>query len=218
MSDSTASAKSSATAADLKSAARAIWWLVLIRGILAIVFGIIALIHPGVAFLALVYTFAAYAFIDGIANIVHAVRVRNRDKRWGWLLAQGILSVLAGIVAFVFPLAAGITLGIFALSLIGVYAIMMGISGIPAAASVVDGGRKVLGFIVAILSILLGIALLVIVFVSPLNGIVNLIWVVGVYAIIIGVVLIIAAIQARRMSPAATAKPAAPKAATPKSA
>ena len=213
MSDSSASARNAGDVNALKSAARAIWWLVLIRGILAIVFGIIALIHPGVALLALVYTFAAYAFIDGIANIVHAVRVRNRDKRWGWLLAQGILSVLAGVVAFVFPLAAGITLGIFALSLIGVYAIMMGIAGLPAAASVVDGGRKVLGFIVAILSILLGIALLVIVFVSPLNGIVNLIWVIGVYAIIIGVVLIIAAIQARRMSPASTAKPAAPKAA-----
>lgn len=206
MSDTTANA-------DLANIAKAIWWLVLIRGILAIVFGVIALIHPGVAFVALVYTFAAFAFVDGIANIVHAVRVRNRDRRWGWLLAQGILSVLAGVVAFVFPLAAGLTLGIFALSLIAVYAIMMGISGIPAAASIVDGGRKALGFIVAILSILLGIALLAIVVFSPLNGIVNLIWVVGAYAIIIGVVLIVAAIQARRMSPAATAKPAAPKAA-----
>jgi len=194
---------------DVAKAARAIWWLVLIRGILAIVFGVIALIHPGVAFVALVYTFAAFAFVDGIANIVHAVRVRERDRRWGWLLAQGILSVIAGVLAFVFPLAAGLTLGIFALSLIGVYAIMMGIAGIPAAASVVDGGRKVLGFIVAILSILLGIALLVVVFVAPLSGIVNLIWLVGIYAIIVGVVLIIAAIQARRMSPAASTKPAA---------
>ena len=194
---------------DVAKAARAIWWLVLIRGILAIVFGVIALIHPGVAFVALVYTFAAFAFVDGIANIVHAVRVRERDRRWGWLLAQGILSVIAGVLAFVFPLAAGLTLGIFALSLIGVYAIMMRIAGIPAAASVVDGGRKVLGFIVAILSILLGIALLVVVFVAPLSGIVNLIWLVGIYAIVVGVVLIIAAIQARRMSPAATAKPAA---------
>ena len=194
---------------DVAKAARAIWWLVLIRGILAIVFGVIALIHPGVPFVALVYTFAAFAFVDGIANIVHAVRVRERDRRWGWLLAQGILSVIAGVLAFVFPLAAGLTLGIFALSLIGVYAIMMGIAGIPAAASVVDGGRKVLGFIVAILSILLGIALLVVVLVAPLSGIVNLIWLVGIYAIIVGVVLIVAAIQARRMSPAATAKPAA---------
>jgi len=199
---------STTTANDLAKAAKAIWWLVLIRGVLAIVFGIIALIHPGVAFVALVYTFAVFAFVDGIANIVHAVRVRDRDRRWGWLLAQGILSVIAGVLAFVFPLAAGLTLGIFALSLIGVYAIMMGIAGIPAAASVVDGGRKVLGFIIAILSILLGIALLVIVFLSPLSGIVNLIWVVGVYAIITGVVLIIAAIQARRMSPAATTKKA----------
>jgi len=197
------------TPTDVAKAARAIWWLVLIRGILAIVFGVIALIHPGVAFVALVYTFAAFAFVDGIANIVHAVRVRERDRRWGWLLTQGILSVIAGVLAFVFPLAAGLTLGIFALSLIGVYAIMMGIAGIPAAASVVDGGRKVLGFIVAILSILLGIALLVVVFVAPLSGIVNLIWLVGAYAIIAGVVLIVAAIQARRMSPAATAKPAA---------
>ncbi len=200
------------TPADLASAAKAIWWLVLIRGILAIIFGILALVLPGVAFLALVYTFAAYAIIDGIANIVHAVRVRGRDKRWGWLLAQGILSVIAGIVAFAFPLAAGITLGIFALSLIGIYAIMMGISGIPAAASIVDGGRKVLGFIVAILSILLGIALLVIVFVSPVAGIVNLVWVIGVYAILFGIVLIVAAIQARRSSPAAPATPSAPAA------
>jgi len=207
------SATTTGNADDLKKAAKAIWWLVLIRGILAIVFGVIALIHPGVALVALVFTFAVFAVVDGIANIVHAVRVRDRDRRWGWLLAQGILSVIAGLLAFVFPLAAGITLGIFALSLIGVYAIMMGIAGIPAAASVVDGGRKALGFIVAILSILLGIALLVIVFVAPLNGIVNLIWVIGVYAIIVGAVLIIAAIQARRMSPAATAKKAGPKAA-----
>lgn len=207
------SATTTGNADDLKKAAKAIWWLVLIRGILAIVFGVIALIHPGVALVALVFTFAVFAVVDGIANIVHAVRVRDRDRRWGWLLAQGILSVIAGLLAFVFPLAAGITLGIFALSLIGVYAIMMGIAGIPAAASVVDGGRKALGFIVAILSILLGIALLVIVFVAPLNGIVNLIWVIGVYAIIVGAVLIIAAIQARRMSPAATAEKAGPKAA-----
>jgi uncharacterized membrane protein HdeD (DUF308 family) len=189
--------------ADLARAAKAIWWLVLIRGILAVIFGILALVLPGVAFLALVYTFAAYAFIDGIANIVHAVRVRDRDKRWGWLLAQGILSVLAGIVAFAFPLAAGITLGIFALSVIGIYAIMMGISGIPAAASIVDGGRKVLGFIVAILSILLGIALIVIVFVSPVAGIVNLVWVVGVYAILFGILLIVAAISSARRGIAA---------------
>ncbi len=202
MSDSTAAAP---TPANLVSAAKAIWWLVLLRGILAIIFGILALILPGVALLALVFTFAAYAVIDGIANIVHAVRVRERDKRWGWLLAQGILSVIAGVVAFIFPFTAAFVFGIWALVIIGVYAIMMGISGIPAAASIVDGGRKVLGFIIAILSILLGIGVLVIAFVSPLAGIASVVWVIGVYAILFGIVLIVAAIQARRSSPAAAA-------------
>jgi uncharacterized membrane protein HdeD (DUF308 family) len=183
---------------DLASVAKAVWWLVLIRGILAILFGILALVLPGVALLALVFTFAAYAVIDGVTNIAHSVRVRNRDKRWGWLLAQGILSVLAGLIAFIFPFAAAFVFGLWALVIIGIYAIMMGISGIPAAASVVDGGRKVFGFIVAILSILFGIAILVIAFASPLSGIGSLVWVIGVYAIIFGLFLIVAAIQARR--------------------
>lgn len=187
----------------LQDLAKSVWWLVLIRGIFAVLFGILALILPTVALLALVFTFAAYAFVDGIVNIVHAVRVRDRDRRWGWLLAQGILSVLAGVVAFIFPLTAGLVFGIYALIVIGIYAIMMGIAGIPAAASLVDGGRKVLGFILAILSIVLGIAVLIIAFVSPLAGVANLIWLIGVYAILFGVILIVAAIQARRHASAA---------------
>ena len=198
---------------DLKSAAKTVWWLVLIRGVLAILFGILALVLPGVALLALVFTFAAYAVIDGVTNIAHAVRVRNRDKRWGWLLTQGILSVIAGVIAFIFPFAAAFVFGIWALVIIGIYAIMMGISGIPAAASVVDGGRRVFGFIVAILSILFGIAILVIAFASPLSGISSLVWVIGVYAIIFGVVLIIAAIQARRGVSVMAAAATPPKAA-----
>ena len=198
---------------DLKSAAKTVWWLVLIRGILAILFGILALVLPGVALLALVFTFAAYAVIDGFTNIAHAVRVRKRDKRWGWLLAQGILSVIAGVIAFIFPFAAAFVFGIWALVLIGIYAIMMGIAGFPAAASVVDGGRKAFGYIVAVLSILFGIAILVIAFASPLSGISSLVWVIGVYAIIFGVILIVAAIQARRGVSAVVGAATPPKAA-----
>ena len=195
------------TTDPLATLAKGIWWLVLIRGVLAIVFGILALALPGVALLALVFTFAAYALVDGVANIVHAVRVRDRDRRWGWLLAQGILSVLAGIVAFIFPATAGFVFGLWALIIIGIYAIMMGISGIPAAASIVDGGRKALGFVLAILSIVAGIVILIVAFVSPLAGILNLIWLVGVYAILFGILLIVAAVQARRAVSSA-AKPA----------
>ena len=185
---------------ELRALARSIWWLVLIRGILAVVFGVLALALPTVALLALVFTFAAYAIVDGIANIAHSFRVRGQDARWGWLLAQGIVSVIAGIVAFIFPLTAGFVFGLWALVIIGIYAIMMGISGIPASASIAAGGSRVLGYVLAILSIVAGIVILIVAVVSPLAGILNLIWLVGVYAIIFGVLLIVLAIQARRVT------------------
>jgi uncharacterized membrane protein HdeD (DUF308 family) len=176
---------------------RAVWVLVLIRGICAVVFGILALVAPLTTAVAVVYFFAAFALIEGVVEIVHAVRVRDRDKRWGWLLAMGIIAIIAAIVAFVFPGIAGLFAGTFILSLIAFYAVAMGIAGFPAAAAMTDGGRKVLGYIVSVLTIVFGIVLAFITLLNPAAAILNLIWVVGVWAIIIGVTLIIAAISAR---------------------
>jgi uncharacterized membrane protein HdeD (DUF308 family) len=176
---------------------RAVWGLVLVRGILAVLFGLIALFAPVLALYAIVFVFAAYALVEGVIQIVHAIRVRHRDRRWGWLLATGIIAVIAGVVAFSFPAAAGLVYGSFGLALIALYSVMMGIAGFPAAASATDGGRKALGYIVAGLSILLGVVLAIILVVQPVLAIINLIWVVGVWAIIIGVTLIVAAITAR---------------------
>ncbi|GAA2081934.1 hypothetical protein GCM10009840_17410 [Pseudolysinimonas kribbensis] len=176
---------------------RAVWGLVLIRGILAVIFGLLALFAPVLTLYAIVFVFAAYALVEGVIQIVHAIRVRHRDRRWGWLLATGVIAVIAGIVAFVFPGAAGLVYGSFGLALIAFYSVMMGIAGFPAAASATDGGRKVLGYIVAGLSIVLGVVLAIILVAQPVLAIINLIWVVGVWAIIIGVTLIIAAIGAR---------------------
>ena len=176
---------------------RAIWWLVLIRGIAAILFGIIALFAPLIAGFAVVFVFAAYALVEGIVEIVHAIRTRSHNARWGWLLAMGIISVLAGIAAFVFPAAALLIYGSFGLALIAIYAVMTGIAGFPAAAAQVGGARKVLGYVVSILSIVLGVVLAIITLVNPGAAILNLIWVVGIWAIIIGVTLVIAAISAR---------------------
>ena len=183
---------------------RAVWVLVLIRGICAIVFGILALVAPLMAAVAIVYVFAAFALVEGVVEIVHAVRVRDRDKRWGWLLAMGIIAILAGIVAFVFPGGALLVYGSFVLAIIAFYAVAMGIAGFPAAASMTDGGRKALGYVVAVLSILLGVFLAIFLLVDPAVAILNLIWVVGVWAIIIGVTLVIAAISARVQNRSAT--------------
>jgi len=176
---------------------RAIWWLVLLRGILAVVFGIIALLAPVTALYAVVFVFAAYAIVDGIVGIVHAFRVRDRDHRWGWLLASGIIAVIAGAVAFVFPGIAGVFYATFVLAIIAIYAVMTGISGFPAAASMTDGGRKALGYVVSVLSIVLGVVLAIVLLVNPVIAVFNLIWVVGIWAVVIGITLIVAAISAR---------------------
>lgn len=176
---------------------RAVWGLVLIRGILAVIFGLIALFAPLIAGLAVVFVFAAYTLVEGVIQIAHSIRIRHRDRRWGWLLATGVIAVLAGISAFVFPAIAGILGGTFVVALIALYGVMMGIAGFPAAASATDGGRRALGYIVAVLSIVLGVLLAIFVLVNPAATILSLIWVVGVWAIVIGVILIVAAISAR---------------------
>lgn len=176
---------------------RAIWWLVLIRGILALVFGVVALLAPITTFYAIVFVFAAYAIVEGVVEIAHAIRVRDRDRRWGWVLALGIIAALAGLVALAFPTFAGLYFGTFILSLIALYAVLTGIAGFPAAASMTDGGRKVLGYIVAVLTVVAGVVLAIVVLVNPARAVLSFLWIVGVWAIATGIMLIVAAITAR---------------------
>ncbi|HET9921201.1 MAG TPA: DUF308 domain-containing protein, partial [Ktedonobacteraceae bacterium] len=76
------------------------WWALLVRGILAILFGIIALADPGIALLAFIYVFAAYAILDGIMAIVVSLQERSFLRAWWVLLLEGILGIIFGILAF----------------------------------------------------------------------------------------------------------------------
>ena len=79
--------------------ARQYWWALLIRGILAVLFGLVVLLFPGIALLTLIYVFAFYAIFDGVTAIYVAFQERGTHARWGWLLVEGILGIIAGIVA-----------------------------------------------------------------------------------------------------------------------
>jgi uncharacterized membrane protein HdeD (DUF308 family) len=83
--------------------ARRHWWLLLLRGILAILFGIIALAAPGIALLAFIYVFAAYAIVDGIAAIAISFQERRFLRTWWVLLLEGLAGLLFGILAFTWP-------------------------------------------------------------------------------------------------------------------
>ena len=80
------------------------WWLFLVRGIAAIVFGILAIVWPGITLLTLVFFFGAYALINGISAIIAAVRGEPGTRGHGWSVAIiGVISVIAGIGAFFYP-------------------------------------------------------------------------------------------------------------------
>ncbi len=166
------------------------WWVLALRGLAAVLFGLIALIFPGIALLALVYIFAAYALIDGITAVFVSLQERGIASHWVALLVEGIVSVIIGVIAFVWP---GIT-ALVLLYLVATWAIITGIMEISAAfmRRIPVAQEWALG-LAGVLSIIFGIIL----FVRPGAGLLTILWLVGIYAIVFGVLLIVRAFQFR---------------------
>lgn len=160
-----------------------IWWSLAIRGVLAILFGIVAFVYTGQTLLALVFVFGVFAVLSGIASIVAAVRSGEAHQRWGWLAASGLLSIAAGIVAFVWP---GLT-ALAIVYLIGAWAIVTGVFEIAYALALPDTlAHPWLAALSGVLSVLFGIVLAV----WPISGAVTLTWLVGIYAVLYGVTML----------------------------
>ncbi len=163
------------------------WWLIALRGVLGVIFGVIALLMPITTILALVLLFSAYMIVDGAFAVYASIRAAQQGESWGLLLLQGIASLAAGAIAFVWP---GITVLVFVL-LIAAWAIVSGCLML-AAAFRTDNGRwwLALGGAAALLYGILMIG-------APLAGAVVLTWWLGAFALVFGVALIILAFQLR---------------------
>jgi uncharacterized membrane protein HdeD (DUF308 family) len=166
------------------------WWLFTLRGVLGIIFGCIALIFPGPTMLSLVIVFSAYMLVDGVAGIISAVRsIRRKEDRWGLLIFEGLLNIVVGIVAFLWP---GITVLAFVL-LIAAWAIVSGALMTAAGFRLkMDLGRwwLVLG---GLLSVAYGTLLVI----TPLIGALVLVWWLGAYALAFGVALVVFSFKLR---------------------
>lgn len=183
--------------ADAREAVTRLWGLTLFRGIIAIVFGAIAIAAPAAALIGIVFVFAAYAIVDGIFAIAYGIQLRDRLSGWGWLIAQGVVAILVGALAIVFPVFAGTVGAILVLWTIVFSAIVNGVAGIPAAVAL-GGGKKAVALVFAVLSIVFGILLAILLFSQPLiESVLSLIWVVGIWAVVGGILLIALAVQAR---------------------
>ena len=173
----------------IRSAIAQNWWALALRGVLAILFGLIALFQPGATMLSLVLIFSAYALVDGILAITAAVRAVRADERWGYLMLEGIVDIVTAVIAVLWP---DITVLVFVFLVAG-WAIVTGVLMI-AAAFRLDGedGRwwLVLGGIV---SLIYGAVLVA----APLAGAVVLTWWLGAYALVFGVALLVAAFKLR---------------------
>src|SRR5215471_18334955 len=104
------------------------WWVMVVRGIAAIIFGIGALVSPGATLIVLIALFAAYSVVDGIAALFGAVQAAEAHRRWLPLLFEGIVGIIAGIIAIAWP---GMT-AIVLLFVIGAWAIITGVLEIAA--------------------------------------------------------------------------------------
>ena len=175
------------------------WWMLLVRGILALLFGIIAIAFPGLTVIVLVALFGAYSLVDGIFAVVVSFQERQMTNRWWVLLIEGIVGIVVGLLVFILPtLATALAL----LYVIAAWAIITGIfeigAGFMLGASI---GRGWLIAIAGIISVLFGIVLII----RPGAGILSLIWLLGIYAIIFGVLLIVRAFQFRSSGASAPA-------------
>jgi uncharacterized membrane protein HdeD (DUF308 family) len=170
------------------------WWALLVRGILAIAFGVVALVWPGITVWALVLLFGAYAAVDGVLSLYAAINGEGRRNRW-WLALEGVLGLAAAVVAIVWP-------GITALALLCVVAAWAFVTGIAEIAMAVELRREITNewayVLLGAASIILAVALVV----RPRAGIVAITWVIGVYAIVIGVLLSMLSFRIRRLEKA----------------
>ncbi len=163
------------------------WWALLIRGIVAILFGIAALIWPGITVIVLVSLFGAFALVDGIFSVIAAIGERGHDN-WGWLLIGGLIGIIIGIITFFWP---GIT-ALILLDLIAIWAILTGIFDfVVAFAYHQPAGREILLIIAGLLSLLFAAILLF----RPVAAALGLVWVIGIYAIVLGILWIIRAFR-----------------------
>jgi len=168
------------------------WWVVLIRGAAAVLFGVLALVWPGLTLAVLIALFGAYALVDGVSDIFAAVARGREHRPWGVLAFEGVVGVGAGVVTFLWP-------GVTAVALIVIIAVWAVFTGVLEIAAGVRIRREVRGewilYLAGAASVLFGLFLMI----SPGSGALALTWLIGAYALAFGVILVVLAFRLRNM-------------------
>ena len=167
-----------------------IWWAIALRGVAAIIFGALTLVVPGVTLAVLILLFGAYALIEGVLNVIAAVRGRGERQSWWPLLLRGLVSIAAGVVTFVLP-------GLTELALLYVIAVWAVVAGIFEMVAAIRLRRRIAGEAWLVLNGVLSVGFGVLTMLMPGAGALSLAWLIGAYAIAFGALLFGAALRLR---------------------
>ena len=166
------------------------WWTIAVRGVLAIVLGVIAFANPAAAVAAFVFLFGVYAIIDGVLSIIGGVRAAEHHERWWTFLLEGLVDILAGIIAFGAPAAA-------AFALVFVVAFWAMITGALELVAAVRLRREIEGEWLLVLNGIVSLVFGGILLLRPAAGLLVVVWWIGAYAIVFGILLLALAFKLR---------------------
>jgi uncharacterized membrane protein HdeD (DUF308 family) len=168
------------------------WWLILLRGVLSIAFGVLAFVWPGITLFTLVILYGAFAFVDGVVSLVAAVRGGTPAPRW-WLALVGVFGIAAGLLTLFWPQITALVLLLF----IAAWAIVTGILEIVGAIRLrheIEGEWWLIAS--GVLSVTFGVLLVL----WPGAGALAMVLVIGSFAILLGILLIGFALRLRKLA------------------
>ena len=167
------------------------WWAFLLRGILAVIFGVIALFFPHTAFLSLVLVFGAFALVDGIFAIIAAFTGGARSESWWWLVLEGLFGILIGILTIIQPA----VMGLAWVFVIAAWAVVTGVLEIVTA---IQLRKQISGEWALILGGLLSVIFGLIAAFYPTSGAFAIGFIIGMYALMFGFIFIALALRLRK--------------------
>jgi uncharacterized membrane protein HdeD (DUF308 family) len=170
------------------------WWVIVLRGLAGMAFGLVTFLAPGISLAALVLVFGAYAFADGVLAIISAIRRERPGERWWLLLLEGVAGIAAGVVTLLWP---GIT-ALVLLYLIAAWALVTGVLEIAAAIRL---RKAIKGEWLLVLSGILSVALGIMLVLWPGPGALALVIWIGAYAFVFGALVLALGLRLRSLRP-----------------
>src|SRR5690625_3980081 len=181
----------------LHSVSKGVFWVVIVRGVLAVVLGVLLIAAPAPMAAAIGILIGAWLVVDGVLTILNANSARKNGLSWGWELAAGIAYVLAGLIIAIAPVSFAVLSGVFLLWMMVIGTLVRGIFRLAFAS--LQCRSKVLG-VLGVIDIIFAIVMAVVLFSSPGAALMALVWIIGSYTIVFGAFLIIMAIMARKQA------------------